>query len=92
MEKGLENNHIDHSRREIWKFSEKSGRTARHPFAIRHLQDAAPESNTPILRVFVSLGGSGEDLLTAQGVKMEIWAWLLVTFVIASLVLAARNI
>ena len=40
MEKVLENNHIDDSRREIWKFSEKSGRTARHPFAIRHLQGA----------------------------------------------------
>jgi len=39
MEKVLENNHIDDSRREIWKFSEKSGRTATSvcdsPFARR---------------------------------------------------------
>jgi hypothetical protein len=34
----------------------------------------------------------GQGSLTAQGVKMEIWAWLLVAFVIASLVLVARNV
>ena len=34
----------------------------------------------------------GQGSLTAQGVKMEIWAWLLVAFVIASLFLAARHI
>jgi len=31
-------------------------------------------------------------IIDAQGVKMEIWAWLLVAFVLASLVLVARNI
>src|SRR5262249_55727988 len=105
MEKVLENNHIDDSRREIWKFSEKSGRTARHPFAIRHLQGAVmprvvdggsiwtvariehPDpSRVCVPRRF------GQGSLTAQGAKMEIWAWLLVAFVLASLVLAASNI
>jgi len=40
----------------------------------------------------LTLTDSGKESLTAQGVKMEIWAWLLVAFVLASLVLAARNI
>jgi hypothetical protein len=46
----------------------------------------------PGLGSALTLHPFGQGSLTAQGVKMEIWAWLLVAFVIASLALAARNI
>lgn len=88
-----------------WLYPAKSGRTARHPFAIRHLQgavmprvvdegsilDVARIEHPDPSRVCVPRR-FGQGSLTAHGVKMEIWAWLVVAIVIASLVLYATNV